>query len=285
MYKTILVHVDGSARQQSRLLAAALLADAHGGHVVGSAATGMSMAGYAVLNGSMAMPVSNREFQDLRIEAAALLDGFVDQATRLGMQAPETRLVEDSTRDGLLLQSRYADLVVLSQDDGVAGSKSGPGLDEGALRGLPQYLALHGVRPVLVVPASYRGQPLAANVLVGWDGGVPAQRAIDAALPLLRAAGSVRLAVINPDDQPGLHGDQPGADMALHLARHGVRVDVEVERTRAPEAEALMDMARDCHAGLLVTGAFGHSRYREWILGGVTREMLDHAPAPLLIAH
>jgi nucleotide-binding universal stress UspA family protein len=141
------------------------------------------------------------------------------------------------------------------------------------------------VRPVLVVPASYRGQPLAANVLVGWDGGVPAQRAIDAALPLLRAAGSVRLAVINPDDQPGLHGDQPGADMALHLARHGVRVDVEVERTRAPEAEALMDMARDCHAGLLVTGAFGHSRYREWMLGGVTREMLDHAPAPLLIAH
>ena len=285
MYKTILVHVDGSARQQSRLLAAALLADEHGGHVVGSAATGMSMASYAVLNGSMAMPVSNREFQDLRIEASALLDGFVDQATRLGMQVPGTRLVEDSTRDGLLLQSRYADLVVLSQDDGAAGSKSGPGLDEGALRGLPQYLALHGVRPVLVVPASYRGQPLAANVLVGWDGGVPAQRAIEAALPLLRAAGSVRLAVINPDDQPGLHGDQPGADMALHLARHGVRVDVAVERTRAPEAEALMDMARDCHAGLLVTGAFGHSRYREWMLGGVTREMLDHAPAPLLIAH
>ena len=287
MYKTILVHVDGSARQQSRLLAAALLADAHGGHVVGSAATGMSMASYAVLNGSMAMPVSNREFQDLRIEAAALLDGFVDQAARLGMQAPETRLVEDSTRDSLLLQSRYADLVVLSQDDGASAAK--PGLEEGALRGalrgLPQYLALHGVRPVLVVPASYRGQPLAANVLVGWDGGVPAQRAIDAALPLLRAAGSVRLAVINPDDQPGLHGDQPGADMALHLARHGVRVDVDVERTRAPEAEALMDMARDCHAGLLVTGAFGHSRYREWILGGVTREMLDHAPAPLLIAH
>ena len=283
MYKTILVHVDGSARQPSRLLAAAQLADEHGGHVVGSAATGMSMASYAVLNGSMAMPVSNREFQDLRNAAATLLDGFVDQATRLGIPALDTRLVEDSTRDALLLQSRYADLVVLSQDNGASGSK--PGLEEGALRGLPQYLALHGVRPVLVVPANHYGQPLAANVLVGWDGGVPAQRAIDAALPLLRVAGSVKLAVINPDDQPGLHGDQPGGDMALHLARHGVRVDVEVERTRAPEAEALMDMARDCHAGLLVTGAFGHSRYREWILGGVTREMLDHAPAPLLIAH
>lgn len=279
MYKTILVHVDGGARQESRLLAAAQLAGEHGGHLVGSAATGMSMASYAVLNGSMAMPVSNREFQDLRDEATARLDGFVDQAVRLGMQVPETRLVEDGTRDGLLLQSRYADLVVLSQDNGAGSTEAG------ALRGLPQYIALHGVRPVLVVPGNYHGQPLAANVLVGWDGGVPAQRAIDAALPLLRAAGSVRLAVVNPDDQPGLHGEQPGADMALYLARHGVRVDVEVEHTRAPEAEALMDMARDCRAGLLVAGAFGHSRYREWMLGGVTRDMLDHAPAPLLIAH
>ena len=60
---------------------------------------------------------------------------------------------------------------------------------------------------------------------------------------------------------------------------------VEVERTRAPESDALMDLARDCHAGMMVTGAFGHSRYREWMLGGVTRDMLDHAPAPLLIAH
>ncbi|WP_312513381.1 universal stress protein [Massilia sp.] len=282
MYKTILVHVDGGARQESRLLAAAQLASEHGGHLVGSAATGMSMASYAVLNGSMAMPVSNREFQDLRDEATARLDSFVDQATRLGIQAPETRLVEDGTREGLLMGSRYADLVVLSQDNGVGAQR---GSDAGALRGLPQYIALHGVRPVLVVPGTYHGQPLAANVLVGWDGGVPAQRAIDAALPLLRAAGSVRLAVVNPDDQPGLHGDQPGADMALYLARHGVRVDVEVEHTRAPEAEALMDMARDCHAGLLVAGAFGHSRYREWVLGGVTRDMLDHAPAPLLIAH
>jgi len=275
MLKTILVHVDGGPCQESRLRAAALLADAHGAHLVGSAATGMSLASYAVLNGSMAMPVSNRDFQELREAVTVQLDDFVAQAERLGVPGAEPRLVEDASRDGLLLQSRYADLVVVSQDHG--GGR--------AERGLPQYLALHGARPVLVVPEAYHGTPIPGDALVGWDGSMPAQRAIQAALPLLARAGTVRLALVNPDLQSGLHGDEPGADMARYLARHGLKVEVAVARTRATEGEALMDMARDCRAGLMVTGAFGHSRYREWILGGVTRDVLERAPAPLLIAH
>lgn len=277
MFKTILVHVDGSPSQDSRLRAATMLAGEHGAHLVGSAATGISIASYAVLNGSMAMPVSNREFQELRDAVTVHLDAFVEQAERLGVPGAEARMVEDADRDGLLLQSRYADLVVVSQDDGRGRSATE--------RGLPQYMALHGTRPVLVVPDDYQGKPIPGDVLIGWDGSMPAQRAISAALPLLARAGTVRLALVNPDRQSGLHGDEPGADMALFLARHGLQVDVAVEHTRAPEGEALMDMARDCRVGLMVTGAFGHSRYREWILGGVTRDVLDHAPAPLLIAH
>ncbi|WP_137174456.1 universal stress protein [Massilia sp. HP4] len=281
MLKTILVHVDGGPCQQSRLRAATLLASAHGAHLVGSAATGLSLASYAVFNGSMAMPVSNRDFQELREAVTVQLDDFVAQAERLGVSGAEARMVEDADRDGLLLQSRYADLVVVSQD-----SSQDNGRDRArAERGLPQYLALHGARPVLVVPDAYHGKPIPGNALVGWDGSMPAQRAIQAALPLLAQAGTVHLALVNPDLQAGLHGDEPGADMAHYLARHGLKVDVAVERTRAPEGEALMDMARDCRAGLMVTGAFGHSRYREWILGGVTRDVLDRAPAPLLIAH
>ncbi len=281
MLKTILVHVDGGPCQERRLRAATLLADAHGAHLVGSAATGLSMASYGVLNGAMAMPVSNREFQELRDAVAVVLDDFVAQAERLGIHGAEPRMVEDADRDGLLLQARYADLVVVSQD---------PGRDQGrgratTERGLPQYLALHGARPVLVVPDTYHGKPIPGDALVGWDGSMPAQRAINAALPLLAQAGTVHLALVNPDLQSGLHGIEPGADMAHYLARHGLKVDVAVAHTRATEGEALMDMARDCHAGLMVTGAFGHSRYREWILGGVTRDVLDHAPAPLLIAH
>jgi nucleotide-binding universal stress UspA family protein len=281
MLKTILVHVDGGPCQESRLRAAALLARAHSAHLVGSAATGLSMASYAVLNGAMAMPVSNREFQELREAVTVVLDDFVAQAERLGIHGAEPRMVEDADRDGLLLQARYADLVVVSQD---LSRDQGRGRAT-TERGLPQYLALHGARPVLVVPDTYHGEPIPGDALVGWDGSMPAQRAINAALPLLAQAGTVHLALVNPDLQAGLHGIEPGADMAHYLARHGLKVDVAIAHTRATEGEALMDMARDCHAGLMVTGAFGHSRYREWILGGVTRDVLDHAPAPLLIAH
>lgn len=277
MFKTILVHVDGGPSQDSRLRAAALLADAHGAHLVGTAATGISLASYAVLNGSMAMPLSEHAFQALRDDVKVALDAYLVQAQRLGIVGAEGRMFEGSVRDGLLLQARYADLIVVSQDDGAERF--------GGERGLPQTLALHGTRPVLVVPARYGGKPIPGAVLVGWDGSMPAQRAIGAALPLLAHAGAVRLALINPERQSELHGDEPGADMALYLARHGVQVEVVVEHTRAPEGEALIEMARDMHAGLMVAGAYGHSRYREWVMGSVTRELLTNAHIPLLIAH
>ena len=277
MFKTILVHLDGGPGQDARLRAAALLADAHRAHLVGLGATGISMASYAVLNGSMAMPLSDRAFQALRDDVQAGLDAYLEQAQRLDIVGAEARLFEGSARDGLLLHSRYADLIVVSQIDGKDRFS--------AEHGLPHILALGGTRPVLVVPATWHGAPIPGNVLVGWDGSMPAQRAISAALPLLTQAAGVKLALINPDRQSDLHGEEPGADMALYLARHGVKVDVVVEHTRAPEGEALMDMARDLHAGLMVAGAFGHSRYREWFLGGVTRDLLGSAPVPLLIAH
>jgi len=153
------------------------------------------------------------------------------------------------------------------------------------VRGLPEHVALHGARPVLVVPEAYNGEPIPGTAMVGWDGSMQAIRAIDGALPLLQRAGNVKLALINPDTLSDLHGEEPGADMALYLARHGVQVDVIVERTHFAAGDALLSLARAAGAGLLVTGAYGHSRYREWVLGGVTRELLEHAPMPLLLAH
>jgi nucleotide-binding universal stress UspA family protein len=138
---------------------------------------------------------------------------------------------------------------------------------------------------VLVVPESYSGQPIPGTAVVGWDGSMQAIRAIEGALPLLQQAESVKLALINPDQLSELHGEEPGADMALYLARQGVQVDVIVERTRSTAGDALMSLARNSGAGLLVTGAYGHSRYREWVLGGATRELLERSPIPLLLAH
>lgn len=279
MYKTIVVHIDGDTRQESRLRAAALLAVRHGAHLVGSGATGLSLMDYSLLTGGMTAPVIGDDFQGLRDAAAAHLEAFRQAAAHLGVTNPEARLIEDDPRYALLLQSRYADLVVLSQDGGA---------EPGQLvrtRGLPEHVALRGARPVLVVPGAYQGDPIPGTTVAAWDGGNQALRAITAALPLLAQAGSVKLAVVNPDALSELHGEQPGADMALWLARHGVQVEVVVEHTRATAGDALCAMARSYGAGLMVAGAFGHSRYREWILGGTTRELLERAPVPLLIAH
>lgn len=281
MYKTIIVHVDGSDRQNSRLQAAARLANAFDAHLVGSGATGVSWLDYALLTGSMGMPNpgSDTDFQGLRDAVAGRLEAFSQQARRLGVESIETRLIEDETRSAMLLQSRYADLVVFSQD----------GEDDPALparvRGLPEYVALRGARPVLVVPENDGGASLSGTVVAGWDGSLQAQRAIGAALPLLQRAETVKLALVNPDTLGELHGEEPGADMALYLARQGVRVEVVLERTRSTAGDALMDLARDSGAGLLVAGAYGHNRFREWVLGGVTRELLERARIPVLLAH
>jgi len=274
MYKTILVHVDQSPLMESRLRAAAALADDQGAHLVGAATTGMPWSSFALLTGSMAVtPIE--EFEALRAGARSGLAQFTQAARRLGVAAPEERLVEDEDRQALLLQSNYADLVVVSQE-------SGDGL---LLRGLPEYVALHGARPVLMVPPGWAGQAVGGDAVVGWDGSLAAIRAIDGALPLLCRARNVRLALINPEREAGLHGQEPGADMALYLARHGVPVEVLVERSELPTGEVLLGMARASKAGLLVTGAFGHSRFREIVLGGVTRIVLARAPLPVLIAH
>ena len=274
MYKTILVHVDDGSAMASRLQAAAVLANAFDAHLVGSAASGMSWPSYALLTGSMAVtPID--DYNLICASARESLRDFALRARQLGVASIEERLVEDDQRHALLLQSRYADLVVTSQDIKAPD----------AVRGLPQYVALHGARPVLAVPPAYAGAPFLDEIVVGWDGSLQAIRAVHAALPLLVRAASVRLALVNADTESGLHGEEPGADMALYLARHGVRVDVVKEQTMAPIGEALIGIAGAYGAGLLVSGAFGHSRYREFVLGGVTRVLLERSPLPVLVAH
>ncbi|MEH6435587.1 universal stress protein [Massilia sp. DD77] len=282
MYKTIVVHVDGSPEQETRLRAAARLADEYGAHLVGSAATGISWLDYALLTGSMGAPMMpESDFNGVREAVQLRLQQFATAVQRLGVASFETRMIEDDARYALLLESRYADLVVVSR---TAESAPVPGLLT-PVRGLPEYIALHGARPVLVVPPGWPDLPLGGPAVVGWDGSVQAIRAIAAALPLLRQAQTVKLTLVNPESMADLHGEEPGADMALHLARHGVKVEVVLEHTRGSPGDALLAVARGAGAGLLVAGAFGHSRYREFVLGGVTRALLAHSTTPLLIAH
>ncbi|MYM76235.1 universal stress protein, partial [Duganella sp. FT134W] len=119
--------------------------------------------------------------------------------------------------------------------------------------------------------------------LLAWDGSRAAARAISDALPLLKLAATVTLLVLNPATHT--YGMEPGADMALLLARHGVPVTVMREYTTAPIGEALLGAAAECGCDLLVMGGYGHGRARETLLGGVTRAVLADMTLPVLISH
>jgi nucleotide-binding universal stress UspA family protein len=122
--------------------------------------------------------------------------------------------------------------------------------------------------------------------LVGWNASREASRAVHDALPLLAKAESTCVFLANPKRGLAAHGEEPGADIARHLARHGLKV--EVAKTIADDvadSALLLNHASDMGADLLVMGAYGHSRLREFILGGVTRSLLREMTVPVLLSH
>lgn len=170
-----------------------------------------------------------------------------------------------------------ADLVVL------AGPADG-GVDGAAAHDFAAALLLESGRPVLVVPPGAKAPAPGGGAVLAWRPGAEAARAMHDALPLLRAAA--RVDVVSVDPLPdGAGGLEPG-EVATHLARHGVRAEVVVHESRGRSvAEVLVEHARAMPASLLVAGGYGHSRLREWVMGGATRELLLTSPLPVLFSH
>jgi nucleotide-binding universal stress UspA family protein len=273
-YKTILVHVDQSPHAPARIALAARIAVDQGAHLIGAAMTGISRYVYHGANVDLARTVLDAQREVLAGKANDALARFDAIAATLGGLSFERRLVEDDAGGGLALQARYADLVVLSQFDG----------DDTVARvdpDLPAYVILNSAAPVLLVP--YVGPPatVGTHALVAWDESLPASRAVSNAVPLLRRAQKVTLAVFNAGEQPRL----AGADIALYLARHGVNVEVRREQTELAVGGALMSLAADVNADLLVMGAYGHARLREVLLGGVTQTVLATMTIPVVMTH
>ncbi|WP_192843895.1 universal stress protein [Aureimonas sp. D3] len=139
--------------------------------------------------------------------------------------------------------------------------------------------------PALVVPPQRSAIDLEAPVVVGWKNTPECFRAVQGALPFLQRASLVHLVTVEENPSGEEVGREPSADIARHLARHGVRLEVRhLPRWEHP-AKALLNEVDITGAGLLVTGAYGRSRLREWFLGGVTRELLEEAHVPTLLAH
>lgn len=140
-------------------------------------------------------------------------------------------------------------------------------------------------KPLLLLPQSARPTLQPKRVLVAWDTRIEATRAVREALELLAAADEVRLVIVDPVEGEHSHGEEPGADAATFLARHGVKVTVDrLPSENRSVADVLRRHAVDTDAGMLVMGAYGHSRLRERIFGGVTRSMLEDPPLPVFLA-
>lgn len=277
-YQSILVHVDQSRNAAERIRIAAGIALAENAHLIGVAMTGVSRWMYANSAPMFADPgmVINLEF--LREKAQGALVEFERIVQSLGVDSYEMRLVDDEAAGGLSMQARYSDLVVIGQTDLEDPSPSVP-------PDFPEYVVLNCGRPVLIVPYVGHFKTVGERALIAWDAGVPAARAVSAALPLLRRARIAQLAVFNPQRDLGKHGEQPGADIALYLARHKVKVNVSEQDAYSDTGNALLSLATDFASDLIVMGGYGHSRFREILLGGVTRTVLDTMTVPVLMSH
>ena len=174
--------------------------------------------------------------------------------------------------DDIGVEARTADLIVVAQAGEDAWQSD---------RDMVEAVLLVSGHPVLIVPKDGSGA-LTRNAVIAWNGSAEASQAVSAALPFLERADKVTVLTVGN----GAQGAPDAEDTASFLARHGIEADTDfAPADDQTVGEALLDVARERGAGLIVMGAYSHSRLREMVFGGVTRDMLNHADRPVLMTH
>lgn len=218
----------------------------------------------------------------LRDDAKATLARFRPMVEREGI-SHELRFAESlflEPPDTIALQARYSDLSVIVAP---TGDLQG---DAAVIRRYFAALLFQSGRPVMVVPPDYPFEWPLERAMVAWKPTRECTTALHAAIPLLGAAAAIDVITIEPEIGDFGHGDWPGADIGRHLARHGLTVNVlTLPRQDQTVATLLLTHAAESGAQLLIAGGYGHSRLREWMLGGATSELLYAARVPILFAH
>jgi nucleotide-binding universal stress UspA family protein len=279
-YKTILVHVDSSSHVNLRIEIAATLAARYDAHLVGLALTGLPEIYFDPLMLNPVDPAVEPLLQVPRQRAADALANFEDIARQFHVGSTESRLEENESVQGVILQARYCDLVVLGQFD--------PDDDEASTRSdFAESVILECGIPVLMVPYASAVTGVGTRALVSWNASKEAVRALHDALPMLQRASPVAVAVFDPDRLPSAYRAVPDKHIVAALARHAVvaKVTRQVTTSDIDIANALLSLATDQASDLLVMGAYGHARFREILLGGVTRQILRSMTLPVLMAH
>lgn len=275
-YKTLFTVWDGKAETGPAFDAALELTRRADGHLnVLCPGVDMTPAGYYA--SELGPEALSHLAQQLRDETHALGEEARARADAAGVRAAvhEVTLRYQELTGMVGREGRFHDLIVLPrpfgrEDDGVAES-----ILDGAL--------FQTLAPVLVNAEKLSGPP--KRILIAWNGDIEAMRAIRAALPWLVSAEMVEITMIDPARHPADRAD-PGAALTAMLSRHGAPCELAaVAQTTHRVADTLMRRAMDVGADLIVMGAYGHSRFRERLLGGATRDMLEDCRLPVLMKH
>ena len=276
MYKTLLVPVDGREKSTRSLEIARRLASKFDSHLIGlfvRPSGHIPSSARAEGAEELLRELQQKVGAQLAQQARARFDSVVKTA---GMPRAEWRTADGPRSETVALHARYADLVVINQTD--------PESPDATHFGDSVLLAVG--RPVLLVPYTGESSRFGQNILVCWNASREASRAVTDALPLLKAADKVTVLSIDGEASRAGHGESPGSDIALYLARHGINaVAAQTVSASVEVGSVILSRAFDMQADLIVMGAYGHSRVREMVLGGATRQILQTMTVPVLMSH
>jgi nucleotide-binding universal stress UspA family protein len=272
--KNILTVFDGTAPSRPAVRLAILMAKRCDAHLTGLYARPLPSCAMPV-DAYMPAEVIQTAIASDNDRAREVEDEFHDLCIAEGFDSRRQFLAEHGRPSALVAEfARTYDLVVMGQStDGVWDADWAPH---------PDSVALQSGRPVLIAPAEFKGD-LNDRVLVAWDGKRAASRALSDAMSILEDSADITVLHVGEDDA---EVRKPGRDIMAHLSRHGVSADLKLSpRDRRSIGEMVLDACKETGAGLLVMGAYEHSRFSERLIGGVTKDVLKGAKTPVLISH
>jgi nucleotide-binding universal stress UspA family protein len=276
MIKDILVSVPVGSTSKAAVDYAISMATAFDAHLAGVAFAYEPVVPGTVFNGVAANIIDTYRAESEKAGRAAIA-GFEEAVRRAGLPA-ESHLLESATvgcGEVFAHMARHFDISVVLQTEPESDAPE---------ELLPEAALFGSGRPVLMVPYIHKAGVKLDRVLVCWDGSRAAARAIGDAMPLLMRSKSIDVLSVSKDEGP--RDELPGADIAQHLARHKLKVDYKrIVAKDIDVASAILSHAADSGADMAVMGGYGHSRLREFVLGGATRGMLQAMTIPVLMSH
>ncbi len=277
---TILVSLNAKNRADTVLRIACGLAREHEAHLIGVYVV-PDVKPVAMFEAYLATDFFDEQQKQFNKCADKMRRFFKKEASRNSLTSEwlQVHAVNQILADQVIAHSGQADLIVVNQTDTWATSLD-PEPD------FADRLIMASGRPVLIIPNSGEFETIGKRVIIGWKPAREAVRAVHDALPILVKSKKVTLVTIDTQDDSYSDDTSSTHQMVEMLRRHGVNAEVQAPViSDIPAGEALLNEVAVLGADLIVVGAYGHSRLRELLLGGVTRFLLKHATVPVLMSH